>query len=64
MSSHNIVRSEAFHRAPFVYIRNVGGGRRRNGGLAIAAGVTVGGGVIAAMGLLAYALIQMAGVFN
>ncbi len=63
MSSHNIVRSEAFHRAPFVYIRNVAG-RRRAGGLAIAAGVTVGGGVIAAMGFLAYALIQMAGVFN
>ena len=63
MSSHNIVRSEAFQRAPFVYIRNVGG-RRRGNPIAVAAGVTVGGGAVAAMGFLVYALIQMAGVFN
>lgn len=61
MSSHNIVGSEAFQRAPFVYIRNVGG-RRRLRPVAIAAGATVGLGALGAMGFLAYALIQMIGV--
>jgi hypothetical protein len=62
VSSHNIVRSEAFQRAPFVYIRNVGG-RRRRSGVAIAATAAVGASALAAMGFLAYALIQAGGVF-
>lgn len=61
MSRHNIVGSEAFQRAPFVYIRSVSG-RRRISPVALVAGATVGVGALGAMGFLAFALIQMLGV--
>lgn len=62
MSRHNIVGSEAFQRAPFVYIRNVNG-KRRMSARAIALTATLGAGGLAATGLLAFALIQAAHVF-
>ena len=62
MSRHNIVGSEAFQRAPFVYIRNVNG-KRRMSGKAVALTATVGIGGLAATGLLAFALVQAAHVF-
>jgi len=62
MSRHNIVGSEAFQRAPFVYIRNVNG-KRRMSAKAIALTAAVGGGGLAATGFLAFALIQAAHVF-
>lgn len=62
MSRHNIVGSEAFQRAPFVYIRNVNR-KRRMGAVAIAATATVGAGAIGAMAFLAMALSQTLGGF-
>ena len=62
MSRHNIVGSEAFDRAPFVYIRNVNRNRRMTP-RAIAVTATVGAGGLAATGLLAFALIQAVHVF-
>lgn len=61
MSRHNIVGSEAFDRQPFVYIRGVR--RKRPKAVAIAAGATIGGGALAALGFLAIALAQAAGLF-
>ena len=62
MSRHHIVGSEAFQREPYVLIRNLHG-RRRLKPAAIAAGATVGAGALGAMGFLAFALIQMLGLF-
>ncbi len=62
MSRHNIVGSEAFKRAPFVYIRNVNR-RRRRSPVAIAATATVGVGALGALGFLAIVLSQTLGRF-
>ena len=62
MSRHNIVGSEAFQRAPFVYIRNDNRSRRKSP-VAIAVTATVGLGALAATGFLALAVIQAVGVF-
>lgn len=60
MSQHNIVGSEAFQRAPFVYIRNLpaGGFRRRRSRLLVGfvAGATAMIGLGAAGAALAYAV--------
>ena len=61
MSRHNIVGSEAFQRAPFVYIRNVGRGRRKSPA-SIAVTAAAGLGALAATGFLALAAIQAMGV--
>ncbi|MFT4954462.1 MAG: hypothetical protein ACI8U3_000833 [Brevundimonas sp.] len=56
MSQHNIVKSEAFEKAPFVYIRTVrsGGLRRRRARMALA---FVAGAVVAvAVGAVATVL--------
>lgn len=63
MSRHQIVGSEAFDRSPYVHVRNVSSRRRRRPAM-VAAAATAGATALGAMGFLAYALIQMAGVFN
>jgi len=63
MSRHHIVGSEAFNRSPYVHVRSVSQRRRRRPA-AVAVAATAGASVFGAMGFLAYALIQMAGVFN
>lgn len=57
MSQHNIVGSEAFQRAPFVYIRNVrtGGFRRRRSRLAL--GFVAGAAAVIALGGAGAALV-------
>lgn len=58
MSQHNIVGSEAFEKAPFVYVRTVrsGGLRRRRARTALAfiAGAVVAIGLGAVATVLAY----------
>jgi len=62
MSRHHIVGSEAFDRSPYVHVRNVG--RRRVKPATVAAGAGIGAAALGAMGFLAYALVQLAGIFN
>lgn len=56
MSQHNIVKSEAFEKAPFVYIRTVrsGGLRRRRARTALA--FVAGAAVAVAIGAVATVL--------
>lgn len=63
MSRHHIIGSEAFDRSPYVHVRSVSPRHRRKP-VVMAAAATVGATALGAMGFLAYALIQMAGVFN
>ena len=62
MSRHNIVGSEAFDRAPFVYIRNVNSKVRLRPRTLVLA-VAIGIGAVAAIGVLIFALVQAIHVF-